>query len=170
MTDPKAQLLDAALMHVPFDGWSPATFKAAIADSGVDPTVAQAVCPRGAVDLAVAFHKRGDHLMLEALKAENLGEMRFRDRIARGAPAAGTGHGQGSGAQGHHVVCPAALCARWGQADLGHLRSDLEYAGRHIYRLQLVHQAGDPERGLFRDCDFLAGRYQRGQRGHMGLP
>jgi ubiquinone biosynthesis protein COQ9 len=83
MTDPKAQLLDAALMHVPFDGWSPATFKAAIADSGVDPTVAQAVCPRGAVDLAVAFHKRGDHLMLEALKAENLGEMRFRDRIAR---------------------------------------------------------------------------------------
>mgnify|MGYP005994317773 CR=1 FL=1 len=54
MIDPKAQLLDAALMHVPFDGWSPATFKAAIEDSQVDPTVAHAVCPRGAVDLAVA--------------------------------------------------------------------------------------------------------------------
>ncbi len=83
MTDPKEQLLDAALPHVPFDGWSPATFKAAINDSEVEPTVARAVCPRGAVDLAVAFHQRGDQLMLDALKAEDLGDMRFRDRIAR---------------------------------------------------------------------------------------
>lgn len=83
MIDPKAQLLDAALMHVPFDGWSPATFKAAIEDSQVDPTVAHAVCPRGAVDLAVAFHQRGDQQMLEALKSEDLSVLRFRDRIAR---------------------------------------------------------------------------------------
>lgn len=83
MTDPKLQLLDAALAHVPFDGWSDATFKAAVADSDVDPTVARAVCPRGAVDLAVAYHHRGDALMLEALKAEDLQDMRFRDRIAR---------------------------------------------------------------------------------------
>ena len=83
MTDPKAELLDAALVHVAFDGWSPATFKAAIADSGVDPTVARAVCPRGAVDLAVAFHQRGDAQMVQAIKAEDQSQMRFRDRIAR---------------------------------------------------------------------------------------
>ena len=83
MSDPKEKLLDAALMHVPFDGWSEATFKAAIADSGMENTVARAVCPRGAVDLAVAYHKRGDAQMLEALGAEDLGDMRFRDRIAR---------------------------------------------------------------------------------------
>ena len=58
--DPQDQLLDAALMHVPFDGWSPATFNAAIKDSGLDPALARAVCPRGAVDLAVAYHRRGD--------------------------------------------------------------------------------------------------------------
>ena len=40
--DPKDQLLDAALMHVPFDGWSPATFNAAIKDSGLDPALARA--------------------------------------------------------------------------------------------------------------------------------
>ena len=34
--DPQDQMLDAALMHVPFDGWSPATFNAAIKDSGLD--------------------------------------------------------------------------------------------------------------------------------------
>lgn len=83
MTDPKDKLLDAALMHVPFDGWSDAAFKAAIADTEMELTVARAICPRGAVDLAVAYHKRGDALMLEALKAEDLSALRFRDRIAR---------------------------------------------------------------------------------------
>lgn len=83
MSDPKEQLLDAALMHVPFDGWSEVTFKAAIEDSAVESTVARAVCPRGAVDLAVAYHLRGDAQMLAALKDEDLKNMRFRDRIAR---------------------------------------------------------------------------------------
>ena len=83
MTDPKDKLLDAALSHVPFDGWSPATFKAAIAESEVDPTVARAVCPRGALDLAVAYHKRGDAQLRERIKREDMSEMRFRDRIAK---------------------------------------------------------------------------------------
>lgn len=82
MKDPKEFLLDAALPHVPFDGWSPATFRAAIEDAEVDPTVAKATCPRGAVDLAVAFHERGDAQMIAALEAADLGEMRFRDRVA----------------------------------------------------------------------------------------
>lgn len=83
MNDPKMQLLDAAIVHVAFDGWSETTFQAAIQDSGVDATVARAVCPRGAVDLAVAYHRRGDAQMVEALRAEPLGEMRYRDRVAR---------------------------------------------------------------------------------------
>ena len=81
--DPKDQLLDAAMMHVPFDGWSPATFNAAIRESGLDPALARAVCPRGAVDLAVAYHRRGDAKMLEGLAQADLSQMRFRDRIAK---------------------------------------------------------------------------------------
>ncbi|EDQ06042.1 hypothetical protein DSM14862_03032 [Sulfitobacter indolifex] len=81
--DPKDQLLDAALMHVPFDGWSPATFNAAIKDSGLDPALARAVCPRGSVDLAVAYHRRGDAKMLEGLAEADLANLRFRDRIAK---------------------------------------------------------------------------------------
>ncbi|MGC1504734.1 MAG: COQ9 family protein [Sulfitobacter sp.] len=83
MSDPKQLLLDAALPHVPFDGWNTLTFQAAVADSGVDETVARAICSRGAVDLAVAYHQRGDAQMLAALKAEDLSDMRFRDRIAQ---------------------------------------------------------------------------------------
>lgn len=86
MTDtppnPKDQLLDAALVHVPFDGWSEQTFRAAIAETGINPTVARSVCPRGAVDLAVAFHQRGDDRMIARMKSENMKDMKFRDKIA----------------------------------------------------------------------------------------
>ncbi|WP_371061097.1 COQ9 family protein [Rhodosalinus sp. 5P4] len=77
-----AALLDAALLHVPFDGWSEATFRAAIRDTGIDPAVARALCRRGALDLAVAFHRRGDRAMRERLRVTDLTEMRMRDRIA----------------------------------------------------------------------------------------
>jgi len=81
-TTPKDRLLQAAVMHVPFDGWSQATFDAAIADSGVDRTVAQSVCPRGAVDLALYFHAKGDAAMLARLAEADLADMKFRDRVA----------------------------------------------------------------------------------------
>ncbi len=80
--DITAQLLEAALPHVPFDGWSEASFQAAIEESGVCPGVARAACPRGAVTLALAYHAAGDDAMLAALEQADLADMRFRDRIA----------------------------------------------------------------------------------------
>lgn len=80
--DVKTRLLDAALTHVAFDGWTEATFEAAVADAGIEPALARALCPRGAVDLALAFHARGDAMMLELLGAAHLDGMRFRDKIA----------------------------------------------------------------------------------------
>ncbi|MEM1361129.1 MAG: COQ9 family protein [Pseudomonadota bacterium] len=77
------RLLDAVLTHVPFDGWSKTSFRAAIAESGVDPIVAEAVCPRGAVDLALAFHRRGDDLMVQRLHEEDLTALKFREKIER---------------------------------------------------------------------------------------
>lgn len=81
-SETKEALLQAALTHVAFDGWTDATFQAAICDADVAPTVARAVCPRGAVDLALAYHAAGDQAMLERLQAEDLSALRFRDRIA----------------------------------------------------------------------------------------
>ena len=78
----KQELLEAALMHVAFDGWSDATFKAAVRDSGMDIGLAKSVCPRGAIDLAIAFHKRGDEAMIAAVKAADLTEMKFRQKVA----------------------------------------------------------------------------------------
>lgn len=60
-------ILDAALPDVPFDGWSEALFRRAVAAAGVDPGHARLAFPRGALDLAVAFHRRGDVQMVEQL-------------------------------------------------------------------------------------------------------
>ncbi len=77
----KNQLLEAALGHVPFDGWSETTFRAAVAETGTDEALARSVCPRGAVDLAIAFHKRGDAAMVERLKSTDLSAMKFREKV-----------------------------------------------------------------------------------------
>ncbi|MEP6064188.1 MAG: hypothetical protein ABJ178_14355, partial [Marinomonas sp.] len=82
MTAAKDLLFQAAVMHVPFDGWSQTTFEAAIADSGVERTVAESLCPRGAVDLALAYHAQGDAAMLEKLAQADLEDIKFRDRVA----------------------------------------------------------------------------------------
>ena len=79
----KDRLLDAALLHVPFDGWTEATFRAAIADTQTDPALARAECPRGATDLAVAFHQKGDAQLKDAVMRADLGALRIRDRVAR---------------------------------------------------------------------------------------
>ncbi|MBK1634188.1 COQ9 family protein [Rhodovulum adriaticum] len=82
MEQVRTALLDAIQMHVPFDGWSETAFRTAIAESGIEPGLARAACPRGAADLAVAYHKRGDDLMVQRLAETDLSDMRFRDRIA----------------------------------------------------------------------------------------
>ena len=75
-------LLDAILPRVAFEGWSGAAFDAAVRDAGADPVMAEAACPRGAVDLALAFHERGDAAMLAKLDAADLPGMRVRERVA----------------------------------------------------------------------------------------
>ena len=75
-------LLDAALPSVAFEGWSDSVFRAAVSETGIDPVRAAAACPGRSVDLALAFHQRGDARMLEMLEAADLSGMRFRERVA----------------------------------------------------------------------------------------
>lgn len=79
--DPRAALLDAAMMHVPFDGWTETSFRAAANDAGMSAADAKLICPRGSLDLAVAFHKRGDNLMADRLAAADLNAMRVREKV-----------------------------------------------------------------------------------------
>jgi ubiquinone biosynthesis protein COQ9 len=79
----KTAILQAALQHVPFDGWSLLTFRAAVADSGVAEGLAQALFPRAGLDLALAYHRQGDTVMAARLADIDLTVLRYSDRVAR---------------------------------------------------------------------------------------
>ncbi len=80
----KDTFLEAALNHVPFDGWSEATMRATQDELEASDAEVRALFPRGALDLALAYHKAGDAEMVARLHAADLNAMRFRDRIAAG--------------------------------------------------------------------------------------
>lgn len=75
-------LVDAILPEVPFDGWTDTAFAHAADTVGVSLDQAHAVAPRGAVDLAVATHKRGDAMMVERMAEADLTGYRYRDKVA----------------------------------------------------------------------------------------
>jgi len=78
----KAALLEAILPHVPFDGWSQAAYDASLAQTGLNPDHARTLCPRGALDLAIAYHQQGDTAMVAAMKSADLRTMRYSERVA----------------------------------------------------------------------------------------
>ena len=86
MADPyqpvRERLIEAALPHVAFDGWTEGTFGAAMRDADVNEAEARAGAPRGALDLAAAYHRMGDARMRERLRVADLHTMRIRDKIA----------------------------------------------------------------------------------------
>lgn len=79
--DLKNRLVDAAMIHVAFDGWSDETLRAACQDCDIDPDIARLHLPRGGLDLAVWAHKMGDDALIAAIGDADLSDLKFRDRI-----------------------------------------------------------------------------------------
>ena len=79
----RARLLDAALDHVAFDGWSETAIRAAAEDTGIPLERALNAFPGGATEL-IAFHSEtADRRMLEALELEPLSDMKVREKAAK---------------------------------------------------------------------------------------
>lgn len=174
--DLKDRLLDAALMHVVFDGWSETTFRAAVADTGADEALARAVCPRGAVDLALAFHAQGDQKMVAHLETEDLQSLRFRNKVAAAVrfriEAAGdrelVRRGVTLFALPHLAADGAA--AIWGTADLiwktlGDTSEDYNWYTKRatlsgVYSSTLLYWLGDDSEGATRSWSFLDRRIE----------
>ncbi len=77
------RLLQAALVHVPFDGWSWRTLRAASADLGLAPGLARRLFPQGGDDLLVHLEDWADRQMLARIDPAELASLRLRERIAR---------------------------------------------------------------------------------------
>ena len=78
----KAELLEAIKPHVPFDGWSEPAFRQAVSDLAVDPGVARLVCPRGALDLAVEYHRAADRAAAAGIADADWAGLKFREKVA----------------------------------------------------------------------------------------
>lgn len=166
----KAQLLDAALGHVPFDGWSDRSLAAAATDAGIAAGLARSLYPRGGVDLALAYHRRGDAAMVEQLAQADLASLRFRDRIARAiqirlelADRELVRRGSTLFSLPHHAADGAK--AVWGTADaiwtaLGDSSDDLNWYTKRatlsaVYGATVLFWLGDDSSGHQATWDFL---------------
>lgn len=169
--DIKTRLMQAALPHVPFDGWSEATFRAACTDTEIDSGLARVTCPRGALDLAVAYHKAGDAAMLDRMQQGNLSGMRFRERVVFAVRARleavddkeAVRRGTTLFALPHNAAEGAKLI--WGTADaiwtaLGDGSEDLNWYSKRailsgVYASTVLYWLGDDSPGHQATWDFL---------------
>jgi len=82
--DPEVlKLMLAALPNVAFDGWSNSTFEAACRETDISERKARLFCPRGALDLAVAFHKWGDDQFEISFKKKRISKLKVREKIKK---------------------------------------------------------------------------------------
>lgn len=77
----KRALLEAMLVHVPFDGWSSKALALAAKDCGFDAGLVSRAFPEGAVAVLDFWVTETDGAMLRALESRDLAAMKVRDRI-----------------------------------------------------------------------------------------
>ncbi len=77
------RILEAALLHVPFDGWTERTLEQAARDAGVEPATARRLFPRGGDSLLEWLDDWADRRMLAAVAEEDLAALPLHRRIAR---------------------------------------------------------------------------------------
>jgi len=78
----RRRLLDAALAHVAFDGWTVAALRAGADDLVLDLTDVARLFPGGPDEAIALFVAEADRTMIAELERRQLGNMRHRDRIA----------------------------------------------------------------------------------------
>jgi ubiquinone biosynthesis protein COQ9 len=79
--DQRDRMLEAALVHVPFDGWSRRSLFAGARDLGLDPGLVRRLFPNGGDDLLAQLERWADRRMLARIDLDDLAAMRIRDRI-----------------------------------------------------------------------------------------
>lgn len=83
-SDPRAAILQAALVHVPFDGWTHQVLQKAADEVGVNAAELMVLYPAGPADLLWQFSEMGETEMLARLTKHKLITMKVRDRIRTG--------------------------------------------------------------------------------------
>jgi ubiquinone biosynthesis protein COQ9 len=77
----KTAVLNAALPHIPFDGWGEDTLKRAANEAGLNPEMVALWFPCGALDVIIFQHQQADAQMVEAIATLPLATMRVPQKI-----------------------------------------------------------------------------------------
>lgn len=77
------RLLEAALQHIPFEGWSRRALLDGAADIGIDAGTAKRLFPRGGDDLLAHLDVYADRRLVELTDQRAIDRLRMRERIAR---------------------------------------------------------------------------------------
>jgi ubiquinone biosynthesis protein COQ9 len=167
-------LVEAALPHVAFDGWSDTAFQAALRDTGLSAEHAKTLAPKGAADLAVAFHRMGDAAMVAALKSADLTQLRYSEKVAYAIRARidaipdkeAVRRGVALFALPHMAAEGAKLI--WGTADLiwdtlGDRSDDINWYTKRatlsgVYASSVLFWLGDTTPGAEATTEFIARR------------
>jgi ubiquinone biosynthesis protein COQ9 len=83
-TDTRHELLQAALQHVAFDGWSELALMHGARDLGLSAPEARNLFPGGPRELIEAFSADMDRRMLEKLEEMPLEELKVREKVTLG--------------------------------------------------------------------------------------
>jgi ubiquinone biosynthesis protein COQ9 len=81
-TTPKDTVLAAALVHVPFDGFTDAVLARAADETRISRAEIKRIFPEGAISLVEAFSEWTDAKMLRELRRNDLTSLKIRQRIS----------------------------------------------------------------------------------------
>lgn len=82
LQETRDRIIEAALAHVPFDGWTRRALAAGVADAGLTPEWTRRAFPGGVIEAVEHFAEYSDRCMLAALEGRDLGALGVRQRIA----------------------------------------------------------------------------------------
>jgi ubiquinone biosynthesis protein COQ9 len=78
----RSAILDAALPHVAFDGWTHALLEQAAKEAGHEPVMALRVFPGGPREAIEFWSRRDDRRVLAELETRDIASMKVRERVA----------------------------------------------------------------------------------------
>lgn len=177
LSDVREKIVNAALAHVAFDGWSSSTLLAAASESDTTPETARLAFPRGGVDMALEFHRMMDRRLEADLDPEHLGQMRIRDRVTHAVrrrielvmPEREAVR-RGASLLALPLYAPEGAKAVWGTADIiwtacGDTATDYNYYSKRlilssVYSATVLYWLGDQDPRATATWEFLDRRIE----------
>ena len=165
------RLLEAALVHVPFEGWSRRSLLAGAADLGLEPGLARRLFPRAGDDLLVQVERWADRQMLARAGAAR-GSARARSDRAPGPRApGGAGPAPRGDAPGDRGPDAPEQRLRRLRQPVAHGRSDVVRRRRRAPATPATTPSArcSPRSGPAPSCSGST-TAPTGLRGHLGVP